>query len=91
MVLVVVVPVPFAGAFHDGIFPLPLVRMPMAAFVFVHSYVAFGGLLWNALGASCPPGHEVKLDNPVTTATGLTNTVAVVGLPEHPEAVGVMV
>lgn len=91
MVPVIVVPVPFAGAFHDGILPLPLLSIPMVAFVFVQLYVAFGGLLWNVLGANCPPGQELKLDKPITTATGLTNTVAVVGLPEHPETVGEMV
>ena len=91
IVPVIVVPVPFAGAFHDGIFPLPLDSIPIVAFVFVQLYVAFGGLLWNVLGASCPPGQELILDKPTTTATGLTNTVAVVGFPEHPDAVGEMV
>ena len=58
----------------------------------VHAYVVPVVLPVNAIGVMVPPEHIGCVDGVATTfGVGLTNTVAVVGVPAQPFAVGVIV
>ena len=76
------------------IFPPPLAAMPVTAALLslVQVYVVDGTLLLKAIVVMAAPEHIV-CDDGVAIASGLgfTNTVAVVGVPIQPFAVGVMV
>ena len=64
----------FAGAFHDAIFPTPEAPKPIAVVVFVHAKDCADGLLVKTAGEIGAPGQTVIGVNPVTKATGFTNT-----------------
>ena len=84
-------PVAFTGAFHGEISPLPLAIRPIEGLEFAHEKVAPLGLLTKIEGTSWLPGQAEMLDKFVITATGLTITEALTGLPWQPATLGVIV
>ena len=76
------------------ILPDPLAAMPVtkAVLFLVQLYVVPLTLLLNATGVIVAPEHIVCVDGVATTfGVGFTSIVAVMGVPEQPVPVGVMV
>lgn len=73
--------------------PLSPIVPPIPVIVgLVHANVVPAVLLVNAMGTIVPPEHIIWLAGVATTfGVGFTNTVAVVGIPGQPFAVGVIV
>lgn len=63
-------PVPLGGAFHCGIFPVPLAEMPIAVFEFTHEKELPVGLLVKAPGLIVEPGQTEILDTAFVVGVG---------------------
>ena len=63
-------PVVFAGAVHEEIFPLPLVKSPIAAFELAHANVEPAGLLAKLPIVIVEPGQTIILLIEVTVGVG---------------------
>ena len=64
----------FTGAVHDAILPVPEEANPIVGLELTHAKDCAVGLLVKPEGVMDEPGQTVIGDNPVTTATGFTNT-----------------
>jgi len=73
--------VPLAGAFHAGMFPVPLVSIPMEVLLLVHEYVNPGMLLEKAGMLIASPGQTLILDIALTDGVGYIVTVKLMGVP----------
>jgi hypothetical protein len=84
IVPVIFEPVPFAGAVHELILPVPDAPSPIAVLLFVHAYVVPVKLLVNAGTFMVVAGHTAILLNCVTVGVGYIVTVKLIVLPTHP-------
>jgi hypothetical protein len=71
--------------------PVPLPARPIEVLLFVHVYVAPGGVLVKLTAGSVPPAQIVVLVTVFTDGLGLTLIVIVEGVPAQPATVGVTV
>ena len=70
IVLIILAPVLFRGAFHDAILPVPLATSPMAVLELVHAKVAPDGTLTKLPMLMVEPGQTAILDIWVTVGEG---------------------
>jgi len=82
-------PVPFAGAIHEEIFPVPLAVSPILILEFVHAKVAPEGVLTKLPTFIVAPGQTAILDIEETEGLGYIVTVNVIGEPWQPLRVGI--
>lgn len=86
--------VPVLMAVKLAILPVPLAARPMEVVLFVQLYTVPGGLVTAPVKVTAVVGaplHTTWFATALTVGIGLTTTVAVIGVPGQPLAVGVIV